>query len=70
MVVVEEWVVMQREHLMIGKVAAVNSDPSSNFYIIKVKTATNFYTLQYAYLVKNMMWQEQLKLEAQTPKNQ
>lgn len=56
--------------LMIGRVAQIESDPSTNFYTIKLKTATNFYALQYAYLIDNMMWQEQLNLEALTPKNQ
>ena len=54
--------------LMIGTVAEINVDASSGFYSLKVKTATNFYTLQYAYLVQNMQWEEQRKLEFQTPK--
>jgi rod shape-determining protein MreC len=56
--------------LLIGRVSAIETDPSTNFYTLKVKTATNFYSLQYAYLIDNVMWEEQHKLEALTPKNQ
>lgn len=56
--------------LMVGTVAKIQNDPSTNFYDLKVKTATNFFNLQYAYLIDNMMWEEQKKLEALTPKNQ
>lgn len=56
--------------LMIGTVAEVQADQASNFYTLKIKSATNFFTLQYAYLVQNELWQEQRALEAQTPKNQ
>jgi rod shape-determining protein MreC len=55
--------------LIVGTVSEVDTDPSSNFFTLKVKTATNFYTLQYAYLIQNMMLEEQKKLELETPKN-
>jgi rod shape-determining protein MreC len=55
--------------IMIGTVAALQGDPSSGFYELKVKTATDFYTIQYAYLVNNMIWAEQKQLEAKTPKD-
>jgi rod shape-determining protein MreC len=54
--------------LMVGTVSQITTNPSSNFFTIKLKTATNFYNLQYAYLVQNMLWEEQRNLEAQTPK--
>lgn len=56
--------------LMVGTVAAIETDQASNFYTLRVKTATNFFNLQYAYLVLNEMWAEQKVLEAQTPQNQ
>ncbi len=56
--------------LMIGTVDQISAESSSNFFTIRVKTSTNFYTLQYAYLVKNELWAEQKSLEAKTPKNQ
>lgn len=56
--------------LMVGRVIEIDTDPSTNFYTLKLKTATNFYALQYAYLVQNMMLEEQRKLESQTPKSE
>ena len=50
-------------NLMIGTVANISSDPSSNFYTIKVKTATNFYTLQYVNVIGNKRADEQIELE-------
>ena len=50
-------------NLMIGTVANISSDPSSNFYTIKVKTATNFYTLQYVNVIDNKRSDEQALLE-------
>lgn len=50
-------------NLMIGTVAGISSDPASNFYTIKVKTATNFYTLQYVNVIDNKRSDEQLQLE-------
>jgi rod shape-determining protein MreC len=52
--------------IMIGTVVTLQGDPSSGFYELKVKTATDFYTIQYAYLVNNMIWAEQKQLEAKT----
>lgn len=54
--------------IMVGTVAAVQGDPASGFYELKIKTATDFYSLQYAYLVNNMIWAEEKDLEAKTPK--
>jgi rod shape-determining protein MreC len=54
--------------IMVGTVASIQGDPASGFYELKVKTATDFFSLQYAYLVDNMMWAEQKELEAKTPK--
>ncbi len=54
--------------IMIGTIAAIQGDPASGFFELKVKTATDFYNIQYAYLVNNMIWAEQKQLEAKTPK--
>ena len=56
--------------MMVGTVAGIAIDPSSAFYTLRLQTATNFYNLQYVYLIKNLQWQEQRKLEAQIPKNE
>lgn len=55
--------------IMIGTISSIVVESSSNFYWLQVKTATNFYTLEYAYLVQNMLWDEQKKLESQSLKN-
>lgn len=51
-------------HLLIGTIAAIGADPAANFYTLKIKTATNFYSLQYVYLVDNIFYAEQIKLES------
>ncbi len=56
-------------HLMIGTVASINSDPSSNFYLIRVKTATNFFNLQYVNVIANARYAEQVALENTSLKN-
>ncbi len=56
-------------HLMIGTVTGISSDPSSNFYLLKVKTATNFFSLQYVNLVENARYAEQVALENTPAKN-
>jgi rod shape-determining protein MreC len=55
--------------IMIGRVAEISTDKSSNFYTLRIKSATNFYTLQYVYLTDNLLWEEQKSLEAKTPKD-
>lgn len=54
--------------IMIGTVAGFQGDSGSGFLEMKVKTSTDFYSIQYAYLVNNMIWAEQKELEAKTPK--
>jgi len=48
---------------IVGRVAEIDADPSSNFYTLKVKTAVNFFTVQFVYLVENLRYQEQFDLE-------
>ncbi|HRH49091.1 MAG TPA: rod shape-determining protein MreC [Panacibacter sp.] len=55
--------------LMVGTIAGIDSDPSTSFYILNIKTATNFSTVQYVYLTENLLGEEQEKLEAKTPKD-
>jgi rod shape-determining protein MreC len=56
--------------LMIGKVAAIGADPASNFYTLKIKTSTNFFNIQYVYVIENARYGEQIQLETNTPKTQ
>ncbi len=50
-------------NLMVGTISSIVEDPSSNFYTLKIKTATNFFTVQYVYLVENTRYAEQVQLE-------
>lgn len=44
--------------MMVGTVDEVRKDKSSNNYIIKLKSAANFYNLQYVYTVENLQKDE------------
>lgn len=48
--------------LLIGTVAEVVNDKTSNTYIIKLKTAANFYNLQYANIINNLQKDEPQQL--------
>lgn len=50
-------------YLRVGIVAGIDADPSSNFFTLKLRPATNFSALQYVYLVDNVLFGEQAKLE-------
>jgi rod shape-determining protein MreC len=55
-------------NLMVGTIAEIVPDPSSNFYTLKVRTATSFSTLEYVYVIDNLQYDEQKKLEDSTRK--
>lgn len=50
-------------HLMIGRVASITADPATNFYTLKIKTATNFFTIQNVDIIYNTRYNEQIELE-------
>ena len=54
--------------VMVGTVADIIPDASSNFYTLKIRTATNFATLEYAYVIDDLQYDEQKKLEDSTRK--
>ncbi|WP_298296823.1 rod shape-determining protein MreC [Hydrotalea sp.] len=56
--------------LMIGTVSRSENEAASNFYTLKVKPATNFYTLQYVYVIANKYFNEQTNLENNKLKNE
>lgn len=56
--------------IMVGTIDAVSNDPGSNFLIIRLKTAANFYNIEYVNLVENVQWDEQRRLEAVPVRNQ
>jgi rod shape-determining protein MreC len=51
---------------MIGTVASAINDPATGFYLIKVKTAVNFSSLQQVFVVENLLREEQLQLDKET----
>ena len=55
-------------NIMVGIVAEIIPDASSNFYTLKLRTATNFSTIEYAYVYDNLQYDEQKKLEDSTRK--
>ncbi len=56
--------------LMIGRVTSIIKDPSSNYLTLNVKSTTNFYNLEYLYLVENKRMADQQKIEKNEPKNE
>jgi rod shape-determining protein MreC len=55
--------------LIIGTVDEISSESASNFYTLKIKTSTNFFNIQYVYLIENVRYAEQVQLENNIPKN-
>lgn len=53
---------------LIGRVAQINSDLATGFYLLKIKTAVNFATIQQVFVVENLQRDEQLQLEKDTEK--
>jgi rod shape-determining protein MreC len=53
-------------NILIGTVDSVMNDPSTNFYNLRLKTGTNFSTVQFVYVVQNTQAEEQQKLENAT----
>ncbi|KYP14168.1 rod shape-determining protein MreC [Flavihumibacter sp. CACIAM 22H1] len=53
-------------NILIGTVDSVLNDPSTNFYNLRLKTATNFSTVQFVYVVQNRLLEEQANLEKAT----
>jgi len=56
--------------LMVGKVTSILKDPSSNYLTLNVKSTTNFFNLEYIYLVENKRMAEQKNVEKNEPKNE
>ena len=48
--------------LMVGRVTKVIQDPSSNFLTLNIKAGTNFFNLEYVYLVENRRMEDQKKV--------
>jgi rod shape-determining protein MreC len=55
-------------NLMVGTIDEIVPDNSSNFYTLKIRTATNFANIEYAYVIDNTQYDEQKALEDSTRK--
>lgn len=53
---------------IIGRIASISSDPATGFYLLKIRTAVNFNTIQLVHVVENLQREEQLQLEKDTEK--
>lgn len=53
---------------MVGTIAEVVTDKSTNFYILKIKPGAGFYNLQQVFIVENLQYSEQIKLNQETRK--
>jgi rod shape-determining protein MreC len=53
---------------LIGRVAQIGNDPATGYYLLKVRTAVNFSTIQQVFVVENLLREEQLKLARDTDK--
>jgi len=56
--------------LMVGRVTTVIQDPSSNFLTLNVKAGTNFFNLEYVYLVENRRMEDQNKVNIKEAVNE
>jgi rod shape-determining protein MreC len=56
--------------LMIGRVTSIIKDPSSNFLTLNIKSATNFYNLEFVYLVQNKRMEAQADIEQKGEDNE
>ena len=53
---------------MVGMVENIKLDNTSGMYVLKVKTAANFYNLQQVHVIENIEYNEQTRLNAETKK--
>jgi rod shape-determining protein MreC len=53
---------------LVGTVAEIIPDPSTNFYVLKIKTAANFQDLQHVMIVENLHYEDQDRLLKETKK--
>lgn len=55
-------------NIMVGTIQDIIDDRSSNFYTLRLKTATNFFNVEYVYVIQNTQYSEQKVLEDSTRK--
>ncbi len=52
--------------MLVGRVASIVKDPSTNFLVLNVKPIANFATLQQVSVVENVQYEEMQKLDQET----
>lgn len=55
---------------LIGVISKIEDQKETNFYLLTVKPATNFYNVQFVYAVKNLQKEEQDAIEKATQKQE
>ena len=55
-------------NIMVGTIYDIIPDNTSNFYTLKVRPATNFFNIEYVYVIDNTQYDEQKALEDSTRK--
>ena len=53
---------------MVGTVSEVITDNSTNFYVLRLKTSANFFSLQQVHVIENLFYDEQARLLQDTRK--
>ncbi len=53
---------------MVGTIADIKLDNTTGMYLLKVKTAANFYNLQQVHVIENVEYDEQTKLNEESKK--
>ncbi|HEY0298377.1 MAG TPA: rod shape-determining protein MreC [Arachidicoccus sp.] len=56
------------EKMMIGRVLDFKLNPATSYYSVDIATSTDFYSMQYVYVIKNNFANEQKTLEASEQK--
>ncbi|MBS1749624.1 MAG: rod shape-determining protein MreC [Bacteroidetes bacterium] len=55
---------------LVGTISAVESETGSNFYTLKLRPLTNFFNIQFVYVVRNLQREEQEEIEKATLKQE
>jgi rod shape-determining protein MreC len=53
---------------ILGTVDGIIADKTTNFYVLKIRTGADFYTLQQVFVIENLQYDEQVKLNKDSRK--
>jgi rod shape-determining protein MreC len=57
-------------NIMVGRVDAIINNKSSNFYTLRLRTSTNFYSVFYVYIIEDLHRDERKQLQEETKNSQ